>query len=199
MTMDEKNKFIEEYIRKTAAMINTKFNKEIVYEKKIKIAINMFKDSQDDLETVIIPKIDELAQKVIEDYIQFQKNMEENMLRKQQEENSQSIQEQTKPEVNQSVQQNVQNTPKVKESFAKRSQDEIQVHNQIKEKNAVIKNQKAEQRQMNKPKVKTLTKPTTNGNNSSSKSGYANTILLALILSFFTGAFVMMVYMLLKG
>lgn len=81
--------------------------------------------------------------------------------------------------------------------FAQRSQSEIQVHNQIKEKNQSIKQQKAQQRQMNKPKVKTLTQ-NPNGSSTGSK-GFANVITLSLIVSFVCGALFMVVYMLIKG
>lgn len=81
--------------------------------------------------------------------------------------------------------------------FAQRSQSEIQVHNQIKQKNQAIKQQKEQQRQMNKPKVKTLTQ-NPNGSSTGSK-GFANVITLSLIVSFVCGALFMVVYMLLKG
>ena len=55
----------------------------------------------------------------------------------------------------------VKRGPKVKSvSFTRRSEYEIQVASQIKEKNATIQKQKEQQRNLNKPKVKTLTKPT---------------------------------------
>ena len=81
--------------------------------------------------------------------------------------------------------------------FAQRSQSEIQVHNQIKEKNQAVKQQKEQQRQMNKPKVKTLTQ-NPNGSSTGSK-GFANIITLSLIVSFVCGALFMVVYMLIKG
>lgn len=81
--------------------------------------------------------------------------------------------------------------------FAQRSQNEIQVYNQIKEKNQVVKQQKEQQRQMNKPKVKTLTQ-NPNGSSTGSK-GFANVITLSLIVSFVCGALFMVVYMLLMG
>ena len=77
------------------------------------------------------------------------------------------------------------------------SQSEIQVHNQIKKKNQAIKQQKEQQRQMNKPKVKTLTQ-NPNGSSTGSK-GFANVITLSLIVSFVCGALFMVIYMLLKG
>ena len=86
-------------------------------------------------------------------------------------------------------------TPKKQESFAQRSQSEIQVHQQIKQKNQMIKQQKAQKQQLNKPKVKTLSAPSSQGNGSSSNKGYTNVILLLLIVSFVCGALFMAVSM----
>ena len=82
-------------------------------------------------------------------------------------------------------------------NFAKRSQSEIQVSQQIKEKNQVIKQKKAQQ-QLNKPKVKTLTQSSSNSGSTGSK-GFTNVIILSLIVSFVCGALFMIVYMLIKG
>lgn len=78
MDMEQKNKYIEQYIHKIALQMNDKY-KGLMDEDKISRAINMFKDSSDDLETVIIPRIDELAQKVINDFLEFQKQIQELM------------------------------------------------------------------------------------------------------------------------
>ena len=83
-----------------------------------------------------------------------------------------------------------------KKSFAQRSQNEIQVHNQIKEKNQIIKKQKEQKRQLNKPKVKTLTQNLSN--NSTSSKGFANIVTLFLIVSFVCGALFMVFYMFIK-
>ena len=93
----------------------------------------------------------------------------------------------------------IQEQPKKGESFAQRSQIEIQVHNQIKVKNQAIKKYKAQQRQMNKPKVKTLTQSSPNNGVASSSKGFTNTITLSLIVSFVCGALFMAMYMLIKG
>ena len=82
--------------------------------------------------------------------------------------------------------------------FAKRSQSEIQVHQQIKQKNQIIKQQKAQKKQMNKPKVKTLTQSTSNSSSTGSK-GFTNVVTLSLIVSFVCGALFMIAYMLIKG
>ena len=93
------------------------------------------------------------------------------------------------------VRSQVNDTPKKSESFSQRSKSEIQVHQQIKEKNQAIKQQKAQKQQLNKPKVKTLSAPSSQGNGSSSNKGYTNIILLSLIVSFVCGALFMVVYM----
>lgn len=82
--------------------------------------------------------------------------------------------------------------------FAKRSQSEIQVHQQIKQKNQMIKQQKAQKKQMNKPKVKTLTQSSSNSSSTGNK-GFTNVVTLSLIVSFVCGALFMIVYMLIKG
>ncbi len=83
-------------------------------------------------------------------------------------------------------------------SFAKRSQSEVQIANQIKNKNKIIKYQKEQQKQKNKPKVKTLTQSSSNSSSTGSK-GFANVITLSLIVSFVCGALFMIVYMIIKG
>lgn len=84
------------------------------------------------------------------------------------------------------------------ESFAKRSQSEVKIANQIKNKNKIIKYQKEQQKQKNKPKVKTLTQSSSNSSSTGSK-GFANVITLSLIVSFVCGTLFMIVYMAIKG
>ena len=79
--------------------------------------------------------------------------------------------------------------------FDKRSQGEVQVYQQIKEKNQIIKQQKAQQKQIEKPKTKILTQPSSNGSGQNSNKGFANAIMLSLIVSFVCGALFMVVYM----
>ncbi len=81
MTINEKNKYIEDYIRNISSRINSQYGKELVDEDKISRALTIFKDSQDDLETEIIPKINELAQQIIDNFIEHQKQREEMMER----------------------------------------------------------------------------------------------------------------------
>lgn len=83
-----------------------------------------------------------------------------------------------------------------KKGFDQRSQNEIQIHQQIKEKNLAIKKQKEQQRNLEKPKVKTLTKTTNNGGNSS--GGFVNTLILTLITGFVAGTIFMVVYYICK-
>lgn len=82
-----------------------------------------------------------------------------------------------------------------KKSFDQRNESEIQIANQIKQKNMAIKQQKEQQRKLEKPKVKTLTKPTTG---SSPSSGFVDTLILTLITGFVAGAIFMIVYSILK-
>ena len=51
---------------------------------------------------------------------------------------------------------------------------------------------------MNKPKVKTLSAPSSQGNGTSGNKGYTNVITLSLIVSFVCGALFMIVYMLIR-
>lgn len=90
--------------------------------------------------------------------------------------------------------QTYHSTPK--KGFDQRSQIEIQIHQQIKEKNLAIKKQKDQQRNLEKPEVKTLTKTTNNGGNSS--GGFVNTLILTLITGFIAGAIFMVVYYICK-
>ena len=76
MTMDEKNKYIEDYIRSISLKVNSKFGKVIIDEEKIARTLTMFKDSQNDLETEIVPKINQLVQQIIDDYLEQQKKSE---------------------------------------------------------------------------------------------------------------------------
>lgn len=82
-------------------------------------------------------------------------------------------------------------------SFTKRSESEVQIASQIKQKNTKIQKQNEQQRSLDKPKVKTLTKPTNNGGGSSS-SGFVDTLILTLITGFVAGAIFMLVYSILK-
>lgn len=84
------------------------------------------------------------------------------------------------------------------ESFAHRSQSEIQVSKQIRQKNQMIKQQKAQKQELNRSKVKTLTQSSSNSSSTGNK-GFANVIALSLIVSFVCGALFMIIYMFIKG
>ena len=79
MTLEEKNKRIEEYINNIAREINTKYGVELIDSDKKSRAFDMFKNSNEDLETEIIPKIEKLARQVITDYIELQQKLTEMM------------------------------------------------------------------------------------------------------------------------
>lgn len=98
----------------------------------------------------------------------------------------------------QPVQQQISSTSEKLESFSQRSQGEIQLYQQIKEKNMIIKQQKEQQRSLEKPKVKTLTKSSNNGNGSSSSAGFVDTLVITLIIAFLAGILFMVIYILIK-
>lgn len=118
---------------------------------------------------------------------------------KTQKQNSSLSQENTKQKLTSNSKVNDTQSISNKKSFNQRSQSEIQVHEQIKQKNQAIKQQKAQQHQLNKPKVKTLTQSSSNNGGSSSNKGFTNVVILSLIVSFVCGALFMIVYMLIKG
>ena len=68
MNMDQKNKMIEDYINNISNQVNSRYD-GLIDNDKISRALMMFKDSSDDLETEIIPKINELVQEVITNYL----------------------------------------------------------------------------------------------------------------------------------
>lgn len=79
MDMEQKNKFIKEYIINISKKVNSQYN-GLIDDEKIFRAIEMFKNSSDDLETEIIPKINKLVQEVIDNYLK-QKEQEKIMLK----------------------------------------------------------------------------------------------------------------------
>lgn len=83
-----------------------------------------------------------------------------------------------------------------KKVFDYRTTGEILVANQIKQKNHLIKQKKAQARQMDKPKVRTLTYPRTP--NSISNNGFINVFILSLIVGFVVGALFMIIYMIIR-
>ncbi len=91
-----------------------------------------------------------------------------------------------------------QEKPKQQEPFDRRSQREIEIAKQIKEKNQAIKRLKEQEMQKDKPKIKTLTNPNQN-NIEPNNNGYVNIVILSLIVSFVCGSLSMIVYLFLKG
>lgn len=79
MNIDEKNRIIENYIKNISNQINEKYN-GLIDDNKISRAILMFKNSNDDLETIIIPKINDLAQQVIDNYLRLKEEEQRNMM-----------------------------------------------------------------------------------------------------------------------
>ena len=60
INMETKNQYIEQYIKSISAQVNNQYGKELIDNDKISRALIMFKDSSEDLETEIIPKINKL-------------------------------------------------------------------------------------------------------------------------------------------
>lgn len=83
-----------------------------------------------------------------------------------------------------------------KRYFDRRDKYEIDAYQQIKRKNQIIKQQKLQKQQLDKPKVLTLTQ-SSNGFTSNNE-GFTNIITLSLIVSFICGALFMIVYMLIR-
>ena len=84
INMETKNQYIEQYIKSVSAQVNNQYGKELIDNDKISRALIMFKDSSEDLETEIIPKINKLVQQVINNYLEQQSKIEE-IMKKQQE------------------------------------------------------------------------------------------------------------------
>lgn len=74
MNSEQKKQLIEQYINELVLSINSKYTGLITDEKKKK-AIEMFKNSNGDLKSEIIPKINEIAKQMIEDFVKFQNHL----------------------------------------------------------------------------------------------------------------------------
>ena len=70
MTMDDKDAYIEKYIRDASLVVNSQYGMEIIDEEMISSALTMFKNSSEDLETEIIPKIDQAIQNVVNNFLE---------------------------------------------------------------------------------------------------------------------------------
>lgn len=80
--MDEKNKYIEDYIRKVSSEVNLQFRKELIDEDKISRALTMFKDSSGDLEAEIIPKINDTLYQVLANNIKSECHKQYDFIKK---------------------------------------------------------------------------------------------------------------------
>ena len=187
-----------DYIMKNNPTVNEQFllhnNYEGVLEKFSPEAREKYKEAERDeyKENFKIQMNDGSKRKIDESEIIASCNEKKSVQKKQLEVRLEQVKQEqpVQTETTKSVQE-------VKKGFDQRSQSEVQVANQIKQKNMAIKQQKEQQRSLNKPKVKTLTKPTNSGSSSPS-SGFVDTLILTLITGFVAGAIFMVVYSILK-
>lgn len=82
MNMNHKNKMIEEYIINISKQVNDQYGKELIDEDKISRALTMFKDSSDDLETEIIPKINATLRQVLANNIKSEYHKQYDFIKK---------------------------------------------------------------------------------------------------------------------
>lgn len=91
MTNEQKNQYVEQYIGELAKGINEQFNKELIDEDKITRVVTMIKDGgssineYEEYTSYVKQTAKQLAQKVIDDYLELQRQLEEMMRRYQQE------------------------------------------------------------------------------------------------------------------
>lgn len=74
--MNQKNKMIKDYIANIANQVNSQYN-GLIDDDKISRTIKMFSNSNEDFETEIIPKINKMVQEVIDNYLEFKRQIEE--------------------------------------------------------------------------------------------------------------------------
>ena len=82
VNMNHKNKMIEEYIINISKQVNDQYGKELIDEDKISRALTMFKDSSDDLETEIIPKINATLRQVLANNIKSECHKQYDFIKK---------------------------------------------------------------------------------------------------------------------
>lgn len=82
VNMNHKNKMIEEYIINISKQVNDQYGKELIDEDKISRALTMFKDSSDDLETEIIPKINATLRQVLANNIKSEYHKQYDFIKK---------------------------------------------------------------------------------------------------------------------
>lgn len=80
MNIKEKNEIIKNYIMNLSKQINSQYN-GLIDDDKVSRVIQMFSNSLDDLELVIIPKINALAQEVIDNYLKLKEERKKMMLK----------------------------------------------------------------------------------------------------------------------
>jgi len=103
---------------------------------------------------------------------------------------SRYMDQQTSQQKSQKLTQQNQQSPK--KPFTQRTQAEIQIASQIRQKNKLIKQQKNQKRQIDKPKTLVRTKPSNPATVPS--KGFIDVITLSLIISFVVGAISMLTY-----
>ena len=79
-------------------------------------------------------------------------------------------------------------------SFYKRSKSEIAIYNQIKQRNQIIKHQKAQKEQNGKPKVRTLTTSSSQRGSNGNK-GFASSIILGIVAIILAGTLFITIYL----
>ena len=105
MSMEEKNKWLINYVNLLSKQINEQYG-NIVHKEHIDRVISMYKDSDKKIET-IKDEIDKIAKEFIENYLKRMQEIREEMLRKKQEEQEKMLEQLRK--LNSSVQIDIQN------------------------------------------------------------------------------------------
>ncbi len=98
MSIEEKNEYLKRTIINKAISINNTYGKELIDEDKVIKAVDIIKNQTEfasitektEVEDFIQKSVDLLAQKLIEDYLKYQRELEEMMSKKQKEKNSQN-------------------------------------------------------------------------------------------------------------
>ena len=156
MTKNEKNRIIEKYIRDLSSKVTLKYGRELIGEDRISNYLTMFKDSEKDLTTEIIPQINELVQQVVDHYLECLWKLDRLPDRD-------SIPKK-------------KNT--VSEDETEESEKELENKEQI---NQMFQQPEKEHSSNEKPKVKSLT-PSASSESNTSSNGYINILILSFII-----------------
>lgn len=132
-----------------------------------------------------VPTEKQIKFDLLDKYVKYVEEKKKNSIKEQQ------TSQQKSQELTQLEQQSSQ-----KKSFDQRSQSEIQIANQIRQKNQLIKQKKSQRKQMDKSKTLVRTK-SSNPATTTSK-GFIDVITLSLIVSFIVGAVSMLTYFLIS-